>query len=311
VSARAWFAFGSVSVLWGIPYFFIKVAVDDGVPPAFLAWVRVAMAAAILVLICWRMGLLSSLRGRGRVLVAYALIEIVVPFPLIAAGEQHVDSSLAAILIASVPLIVAVLALRFDRAERATGSRLVGLFVGFAGVIALVGLDVAGDGDELLGAGAILLAAVGYAIGPMLLKKRLADIDPRAIMAGALTIAALALTPAAIVAPPSGAVSGDAIASLIVLGIFCTAAAFVLFAALITEVGPSRASVITYVAPAVAVALGVVALDERPGPGAIAGLLLILAGSWLSTGGRLPPGLHALTTRRRRQDADYASTAVR
>jgi drug/metabolite transporter (DMT)-like permease len=312
VSARAWFAFGSVSVLWGIPYFFIKVAVDDGVPPAFLAWVRVAMAALILVAICWRIGLLPSLRGRGRVLVAYALIEIVVPFPLIAAGEQHVDSSLAAILIASVPLIVAVLALRFDHAERATGMRLVGLFVGFAGVIALVGLDIAGDGDELLGAGAILVAAVGYAIGPMLLKQRLADIDPRAIMAGALSIAALALTPAAIAAPPSGAISAEAIASLIVLGILCTAIAFVLFGALIAEVGPSRASVITYVAPAVAVALGVAALGERPGAGAIAGLLLIIAGSWLSTGGRPPPGLPALFGRSRRgRGGDYASTAVR
>ncbi len=120
MSARAWILFGSVSVLWGIPYFFIKVAVDDGVPPAFLAWVRVAMAALILLAISWRSGLLGSLRGLGRPLVAYALIEIVLPFPLIAAGEQHVDSSLAAILIASVPLIVAVLALRFDHDERAT-----------------------------------------------------------------------------------------------------------------------------------------------------------------------------------------------
>ena len=93
----------------------------------------------LLLALCWRLGLLGSLRGRWRALVAYALVEIAIPFPLIAAGEQHVASSLAAILIASVPLIVAVLALRFDRAERATGSRLVGLFVGFAGVVALVG----------------------------------------------------------------------------------------------------------------------------------------------------------------------------
>jgi len=299
VSARAWFYFGSVSVLWGVPYFFIKVAVDDGVPPAFLAWARVAIAALILVALCARLGLLGSLRGRWGPLCAYAFVEIVVPFPLIAAGEQHVASSLAAILIASVPLIVAVLALRFDHDERATGSRLAGLFVGFAGVIALVGLDVAGDPDELLGAGAILLAAVGYAVGPMLLKKRFADLDPRATMAGALTIATLALTPAAIAAPPAGPVSTDAVLSLIALGILCTAVAFVLFGALIAAVGPSRASVITYVAPAVAVALGIAALGERPGAGAIAGLLLIIAGSWLSTGGRLPPGLGVLAPGRR------------
>lgn len=312
MSSRAWFTFASVSILWGIPYFFIKVAVDDGVPPAFLAWIRVTIAAVLLLLICRRLGLLPTLRGRGRALVAYALIEIVVPFPLIAAGEQHVASSLTAILIATVPLIVALLALRFDREERATGVRLAGLFVGFAGVVTLVGLDIAGDADEVLGAAAILVAAVGYAIGPMLLKKRLADVDPRATMAGALSIAALVLTPAAIAAPPEGAVSAEAIASLVVLGIFCTATAFVLFGALIAEVGPSRASVITYVAPAIAVVLGVVVLNERLGAGAIAGLLLIIAGSWLSTDGRLPPGLRRLANGSgRARDADYASTAVR
>jgi drug/metabolite transporter (DMT)-like permease len=300
VSPRAWFAFLSVSILWGIPYLFIKIAVEDGVPPAFLAWARVALAALLLGAICWRLGLLGGLRGHWRVLGAYAVVEIVIPFPLIAAGEQAVSSSLAAILIATVPLIVALLALRFDHSERARGSRLVGLLVGFAGVVALVGLDVAGNAAELLGAAAILVAALGYAAGPMLLKRSLARVDPRALMAGALAIAALALTPAALVAPPSGAVSTEALAAIVILGVFCTAAAFVLFGALIAEVGPSRASVITYVAPMVAVALGVAVLGERPGAGAIAGLLLIIAGSWLSTDGRLPPGLAAVVTRTRR-----------
>ena len=286
MSARAWLAFGSVSILWGIPYFFIKVAVDDGVPPAFLAWVRVALAAAVLALLSWRLGLLGSLRGHWRMLAVYAFAEIVVPFPLIAAGEQHVSSSLAAILIATVPLIVAVLALRFDHSERATGIRLFGLFVGFAGVVALVGLDVAGDADELLGAAAILVAAVGYAIGPLVLKSRLGVLDPRVLMAAALGLAAVALTPAALVAPPSDPVPAEAVISLIVLGLLCTALAFVLFAVLIVEVGASRASVITYVAPAVAVVLGVVALDESLGAGSIIGLFLILAGSWLSTQAR-------------------------
>ncbi len=301
MSARAWIAFASVSVLWGIPYLFIKVAVDDGVSPAFLAWLRVVIGAALLGALSWRLGLLRSLRGRWRVLGVYAIAEIAIPFPLIAAGEQSVSSSLTAILIASVPLIVALLALRFDHSERATGRRLVGLVVGFAGVVALVGLDVAGDSAELLGAGAILLAAVGYAIGPMVLKRRLADLDPRATMAGALAIAAVALTPAALLSPPAAMPSADALASIVILGVLCTAWAFVLFGALIAEVGPGRASVITYVAPVVAVALGVAVLGERPGAGAIAGLLLIIAGSWLSTDGRLPPGLAAVVTRTRRR----------
>jgi drug/metabolite transporter (DMT)-like permease len=313
LSARAWASFFAVSVLWGIPYFFIKVAVDDGVPPAFLAWARVALGALILGAIAWRLGLLRSLRGRWRNLWVYAILEIALPFPLIAAGEQNVSSSLAAILIASVPLMVAVLAFWVDHSERVTGTRLAGLFLGFGGVVALVGLDVAGDAGELVGAGAILLAAVGYALAPMLLKLNLADIDPRATMAGALAIASLVLTPAAIVAPPSGSVSGEAIGSVVALGIFCTAAALVLFGALVAEVGAGRALVITYVAPVVAVALGVAVLGERPGAGAIAGLLLIIAGSWLSTGGRLPPGLAAVVTRwrprRRSRAASEQATA--
>jgi drug/metabolite transporter (DMT)-like permease len=300
MSARAWTAFAAVSTLWGMPYLFIKVAVDDGVPPAFLAFVRVALGAAVLLALAWRAGALAPLRGRWRWLAVYAVFEIAVPFPLIATGERHVASSLAAIIIASVPLFIALLALRFDPAERATGSRLVGLIVGLAGVVALVGIDVAGRTDELLGAGAILLAAVGYAIGPMVYNRTLADLDPRAAMGASLMIAAIVLAPLAALDPPSRTPSGSALASLVVLGLFCTAAAFVFFGALIAEVGPGRALVITYVAPVVAVALGVTVLGERPGAGAVAGLLLILAGSWLSTDGRLPPGLMAVVTRRRK-----------
>ncbi len=301
VSARAWVSFASISVLWGIPYLFIKVAVDDGISPAFLAWFRVTLAALVLGAIAWRAGSLGSIRGHWRVLLAYAVIEICIPFPLIAAGEQRVDSSLAAILIAAVPLIIAVLALRFDASERVRGSRLFGLLVGFAGVVALVGLDVSGSAAELAGAAMILVAAVGYAGGPMLLRNRLGELDPRALMAGALGIASVVLAPAAALTPPTTAPSDAALASLLVLALFCTAMAFVLFASLINEVGAGRAAVITYVAPIVAVGAGVTVLGERPGTGAIAGLLLIIAGSWLSTDGRLPPGLAAVVTRARRR----------
>ena len=159
------------------------------------------------------------------------------------------SSSLAAILIAAVPLLVALMALRFDEGERAHGRRLVGLVVGFAGVVALVGLDVAGNAGELLGAGAILLAATGYAAGPMLLKRHLADIEPVPMMGAATGMAALILTPAALLAPPESTPPTEAIGALLVLGLLCTATAFVLFGALVTEVGPGRATVITYVAP--------------------------------------------------------------
>ncbi len=299
MSARAWAGFAAMSLVWGIPYLFIKVAVDGGASPAFIAWVRVTLAAAILLALAWRAGLLPSLRGSWKWLLAYALAEIVVPFPLIAVGEQHVSSGLAAVLIAAAPLFVALLAIRFDPEEKATGRRLVGLVVGLAGVAVLMGIDVAGETDELLGALAILVAAFGYAVGPMTLKAKLRELDPRATMGASLAIAAIVLTPFAALSPPEERLDTDVIVALLVLGIVCTALAFVIFGWLIAEIGPGRALVITYVNPVVAVALGVLILDERPGAGMVAGLLLILAGSWLSTDGRLPPGVTRRFSRRR------------
>jgi drug/metabolite transporter (DMT)-like permease len=297
LSARAWTAFATVSTLWGVPYLFIKVAVDDGVPPAFLAWVRVVLGAAVLLGLAWRAGALRGARGRLRWLVMFAVAEICIPFPLIAAGERHVPSSLAAIIVAAAPLFVALLALRFDASERPDRKRLAGLVVGLGGVVALMGVDVVGQPGELLGAAAILTAAFGYAVGPMVLKSKLSDLDPRVSMGLSLAIASLLLTPAAAIDHPTTMPSLAATGSLLALGLFCTAAAFVFYGMLIAEVGAGRAVVITYVNPVVAVALGVAILGERPGGGAIAGLLLILAGSWLSTDGRLPPTLAAAVAR--------------
>jgi drug/metabolite transporter (DMT)-like permease len=288
VSRRAWTALAGVAVMWGIPYLFIKIAVDDGVPPAFLAWVRVLIGALALLLLSWRAGLLDSARGHLRWLAAFAVVEIVGPFPLIAAGEQHVDSSLAAIIIASAPLFVALLALRFDASERVRGLRLAGLVIGLAGVVALVGVDVAGEADELLGAGAVVIAALGYAAGPMILKRHLSGLDPRVSMGVSLSIAALLLTPAAAFDPPSEVPPGSALVALAVLGLVCTAAALVVYGLLVAEVGAGRALVVTYINPVVAVALGIAFLDERPGVGSLVGLVLILVGSWISTSAPLP-----------------------
>jgi drug/metabolite transporter (DMT)-like permease len=283
-----------------MPYLFIKIAVDEGVSPAFLSFVRVALAAAILLPIAWRMGALGGLRARFAPIAAFALAEVVVPFPLIAFGEQHVASSLAAILIAALPLTIAVLAIRFDQEERVHGSRLIGLFVGLGGVIVLFGIDVSGSTDELVGALAILGATVGYAIGPLIIKRSLRDAGhPIGMMGAALAVAAVFLAPAALLSAPSEMPTGDAIAAMVVLGLVCTALAFVLWFALIAEVGPSKASIITYVNPVVAVALGVTLLGEPVTASAVAGLLLILAGSWLSTGGRPPTRAVAFWSGRR------------
>jgi drug/metabolite transporter (DMT)-like permease len=300
-STRAWTLFAASSVIWGIPYLFIKVAVDGGVPPAFLAWVRVVLGAVLLLGVSWRAGLLGTVRGQLRWVAVFAVFELVGPFPLIAAGEQHVDSSLAAIIIAAAPLFVAVLALRFDASERVGGRRLVGLVVGLAGVAALVGVDVAGEPDELLGAAALVVAALGYAAGPMVLKRHLSDLDPRVTMAAALVVASVLLTPAAAIGPPDGVPPGDALAALAVLGVVCTALGLVVYGMLVAEVGPGRALVITYVNPVVALGLGIVVLDERPGVGALLGLALILVGSWLSTGddgGEREPSAAAIAAER-------------
>jgi drug/metabolite transporter (DMT)-like permease len=298
MTPRGWILFAAVSVVWGVPYLFIKLAVDD-LSPGFVAWSRVALAALVLLPVAWRSGALRGLPLRW--LAAFALFEITIPFPLIAFGEQRVSSSLAAILIAAVPLVIAFLALRFDRGEQPTRTRFIGMLVGLGGVVALVGIDIGGHGAELVGAGAVLAATFGYACGPLIAKRHLTTGDPLGPVAGALGIATIMLLPFAIGGLPTERPSDDAIASVVVLGLVCTALAFLIFFRLIDEIGPSRASIITYVNPVVALALGVAILDEHVTTGTVAGLLLILAGSWLSTDGRLPPGLGALATRARRR----------
>ncbi len=275
-----------MSVVWGGSYLLIKIAINGGMPAPDVAWLRIAIAAVLFVAVSWRQ--FATLRNSWVWIIAYAVAEISIPFPLIAAGEVHVASSLAAIIIASVPLLVTVLSLRFDPSERPTPLRAAGLVIGFTGVIALVGIDVAGNGPELLGAFAIFIGAVGYAIGPMLIKLGMGGLDSRAVMGASLVVAMVLLAPFAALDTPSRTPTAGAWAAVVTLGVLCTAIAFVVYTLLIREAGTSRATVITYINPLVAVVLGVTLLGERPGPTALAGLLLILAGSWLSTGGKLP-----------------------
>ena len=301
MSRRGWIAFAAMSSIWGVPYLFIKIAVDGGAPPAGVAFGRVTLAAVVLLALAARAGTLAGLRGKLRWVAAYGIVEIALPFPLIAFGEQRIPSSLAAILIASVPLMIALLSLRFEGAERPTPKRMAGLLIGFAGVVTLVGVDVSHRPGELPGVLAVLGAAAGYAVGPLILKRHLLALDPRATMGASLAVAAGALALPAALTAPGRLPSGGAFASIVVLGLLCTAIAFVIFNVLILEAGPARASVITYLNPVVAVGLGVLLLGEQPDAGTVAGLLLVLAGSWLSTDGRMPPGLTVLVRRRLRR----------
>jgi drug/metabolite transporter (DMT)-like permease len=304
MTRRAWWAFAVMSVTWGASYLLIKIGIDGGMPAPDVAWLRVALAAVILVVLAWRAGTMGTLAGRWRWVIAYAVAEISIPFPLIAAGEVHIASSLAAIIIASVPLIITVLSLRFDPSERPTPVRALGLAIGFAGVIALVGIDVAGSSAELVGALAVLVGAVGYAIGPMLVKLGMDGMDPRAAMGASLVIATVILAPFAATDLPRRTPTVGALAAVATLGVFCTAMAFVVYTVLVREAGTGRATIITYVNPLVAVVLGVTLLGERPGPGALVGLAMILAGSWLSTGGRFPPRGPLRPRRRHGEEGD-------
>jgi drug/metabolite transporter (DMT)-like permease len=284
VSPRAWTIFIALSLLWGAPYLLIKIAVDDGVPPGFVAWIRVVTGAAILLALAWKAGVLGQVRGRLRWVAAFALVEVVLPFPLISAAEQHVTSSLAAILIATSPLFVAVLAPFLDPSERVSGRRLVGFVTGLAGVAALGGVDLTGR-NEWLGAAGVLAASVCYALGPIVYKNRLADLDRRASMGACLGLSVLLLAPVAAFDPPTSLPSTNAMAALLALGVLCTSVAFVLWGELIAAVGAGRALIVTYLNPLVAVGLGMALLGEHLTLGTAAGLSLILVGSWLAAEG--------------------------
>jgi drug/metabolite transporter (DMT)-like permease len=306
MTRRGWLLFAAVSLLWGIPYALIKVAVDDGVPPASVAFGRVVIGALVLLTLAWRAGTLRTLRGRVRWLAVFAVVEIAVPFPLLAVGERHISSSLAAIVIATAPLFVALLALRYDPGERMSRGRIAGLLIGLLGVVALLGIDVAGSSDLLFGTAVVLVVAFGYAVGPMILKRHLGDLDPRASMGASLAIAALLMSPAVALERPS-LPSAHAAGAIVALGLLCTAAALSFYGALVAEVGAGRALVITYLNPVVAVAVGVGVLGESVGVGAAVGLVLILCGAWFGTGGGSI--LRAWRARPRSESASPASQA--
>jgi drug/metabolite transporter (DMT)-like permease len=293
MTRRAWLEFAAVSLLWGVPYLFIKVAVAE-LPPVTVVFARVAMAALLLWPVAVRRGALQGLRPRLPQLVLLSLTEITVPFLLISMGEQRIASSLTGLLIAALPLFVALLALRFDSAERVSGLRLLGLVLGIGGVGALLGIDVGGDRAQLLGAAMVLLATLSYGVSTLVVKRAFSGASMLGVVTVATTIASLVLAPFAVALTPARLPSLHVVLALVALGVLCTAAALMLYFALIVEAGPSRAAVITYLNPAVAVALGVAVLGEPLTTAIIAGFLLIIAGSWLST---RPPAPRAARVR--------------
>ncbi len=279
VSRKGWLLFISLCVIWGVPYLFIRVAVRELPPPA-LVFLRTAPAALLLLPFALRRGELRRVLRSWPWVLVYTLVELCIPWLLLSHAEERISSSLAGLLIATVPLIAAVLYRAFGVADHFDARRLTGLLVGFAGVAALVGLDIASS--DVLGIAETIGVALCYATGPIVISRRLADLPAIGVITASLVVTAVVYTPAGITTMPAS-LSAETIGSVAVLAVVCTVVAFLLFFALIREVGPSRTTVITYVNPLVAVLLGVALLGEPFTLGIAVGMPLILVGSLLAT----------------------------
>ena len=279
MSKRGWLLFAAMGLIWGVPYLFIKVAVGS-LTPATLVLLRTALAAALLLPVAAARGELRPLLRHWKPLLAFTVAELAVPWFLLSDVERRLSSSLTGLLIAAVPLAGAVLGW-FTGADRLDGRRLAGLGVGLAGVAALAGLDLgAGNAWALV---ELAIVAVGYALGPFILSRGLTGAPRLGVISAALGLTALAYLPAGLLQLPHHMPQAKVLVSVVVLAVLCTAFAFLLFYALIDEVGPVRSTVITYLNPAVAVVLGVLFLHEALTWSIALGFALILGGSVLAT----------------------------
>ncbi len=280
MTRRGLILFGLMSIIWGIPYVFIRVAVEE-ISPATRVLARTAIATAILLPIALLRVDLRAVLARWRWVVAFAAVEIAIPWVMLGSAEQHLSSSLAGLLVAGVPLVGAAIAIATGGADRFGRTGLLGLAIGLVGVLAIVGADFeASDSTAFL---EIMVVVVGYAVGPAILSRRLAGLPSIGIMALSLALCAVVYVPIAAAQWPSAVPSTNVLVGVVVLGTVCTAAAFLVFAALIAEIGPVRATVITYVNPAVAAVLGVLVLNETFSLAMGIGFALVILGSTLAT----------------------------
>ena len=284
---RSWFLLLTLGAIWGASYMFIEIGLRD-LSPAMVAFVRIALAALVLVPIAAAQGTLAGIRPVAISLVAVGAIQVAGPFLLIGAGQEEISSSLAGILVASAPLFTALLAIWVDHEERSQGLRLGGIMVGFGGVAMLLGVDLGGEGAALVGGLFVVLASLGYAIGGFIVKHRLGELAPVAMSGLVMAAAAVLMLPIAFTTAPDELPGLGPAVAVATLGVVGTGIAFVIFYGLIGTVGPARAFLVTYIAPAFAVVYGATLLDEEITAATIGGLVLILAGSWLAAEGRLP-----------------------
>ncbi len=280
MTRRSLALFIAMSVIWGIPYLFIRIAVSD-LSPVVLVFARTAIGALILLPIVIARGELRGLLKSWLPLAVLAAVEIGMPWFMLASAEQRISSSLAALLLSAVPLVGVVIATALGNREHLGLASISGLLLGVAGVAAIVGFDLrASDLPALV---EIALVVVGYAVGPVIISRYLSQQPSMGVIAVSLAACAIVYAPVAALQWPRSIPPVDTIVSVAVLAVVCTALAFVLFFALIAEIGPVRATVITYINPAVAAVLGVIVLHESFTAGMAVGFVLVIFGSVLAT----------------------------
>lgn len=282
MTRRGVILFLALGVAWGIPYLLIKVAVGE-LEPAMVVLGRTTIGALILLPIAlWRRQVLVVLK-RWKPLIAYTIVEIVIPWTFLSSAETRLPSSTSGLLLAAVPTVGVIVAILMGRPERLGLGNVLGMLLGTVGVAALVGLDVAGS--DLVGVAEMAVVAVGYAVGPAILARWMSDLPGLGVVTVSLALAAVIAVPIVLLtgALPTSVPSAPVIGSIVGLGLICSAVAFLLMFALIGEVGPVRATTITYLNPAVAIAAGALVLHERITVWTIVGFVLVLAGSFLVT----------------------------
>jgi drug/metabolite transporter (DMT)-like permease len=283
---RSWILLTALAAVWGASFLFVEIGLRE-LSPIWVAWGRTVLAALVLLPIALHQGSLRGLRAHWRMILVLSVVQMVLPFTLIAWGQEEVPSALAAILIASAPLFTAVLAIWVDHEERSQGIRMVGLLIGFAGVIALLGLDLSGSAATLIAGFVILIGGVAYATGGFILKHGLPGLSPLGVLTAVMVTAAIIMVPLAAVSAPGEVPSAGPVAAVAALGLFGTGAGLLVFYRLIRKIGPGKAIIVSYLVPGYAVVYGAVLLDEAITLGTLAGLALIVAGSWLAAEGGL------------------------
>jgi drug/metabolite transporter (DMT)-like permease len=273
-----------MSVVWGIPYLLIRVAVRH-LDPGVLVFGRTAPAGLLMLLVVLGRGQFAVLRQNLKWIVLFGVVEIGIPWYLMGAAEKHITSSLTSLLICCVPLLAVVVGLIRRTEERITPRRLAGLVVGALGVAFLVGLDLGGGSFKWIGM--IMLVCLGYTVGPIILARKLPHVPGYVIVAGATSFVALCWTPWTVGHWPEH-ISSETWSCVAVLSLVCTAGAFVVFHELVRTIGSSRSVVVTYFNTAVAVVLGIVFLSEPLTAGIIVGFPLVLIGCIFATSTKAP-----------------------